>query len=152
METEYTTEWFEIADMDLASAEYLCGMRPQPLEIICYHCQQSAEKYLKGYLIHCGIMEPPKTHNLDDLCELCSDFDELFQEIRTACNTLTVYGVQPRYPNDMEVLANDMQRALCYARQIKEFAPLHDIRQKLDQAVNEETLSEEKKPYTDQAE
>ena len=66
MELEYVAEWFEFADMDLASAEYLCGMRPQPLEIICYHCQQSAEKYLKGYLIYKGVMEPPKIHNLDD--------------------------------------------------------------------------------------
>jgi len=43
-------EWFNIADADLSSAEYLRGMSPAPLEIICYHCQQSAEKYLKGYL------------------------------------------------------------------------------------------------------
>jgi len=36
--------------MDLGTAEYLQNMSPLPLEIICYHCQQSAEKYLKGYL------------------------------------------------------------------------------------------------------
>ncbi|WP_242833528.1 HEPN domain-containing protein [Desulfosporosinus youngiae] len=25
------------------------------IEIICYHCQQSAEKYLKGYLVLNGV-------------------------------------------------------------------------------------------------
>jgi HEPN domain-containing protein len=26
-------------------------MHPTPVEVICYHCQQSAEKYLKGYIV-----------------------------------------------------------------------------------------------------
>ena len=128
MELEYIAEWFQYADNDLASAEYLCGMRPQPLEIICYHCQQSAEKYLKGYLIYNGIVEPPKTHNLDDLCELCSNSDERFQAISTHCNNLTAYGVQPRYPNEMEILETDMQNALEHARSIRDFELLAKAR------------------------
>ena len=121
MEHEYVVEWFRFADIDLASAEYLCGMHPQPLEIICYHCQQSAEKFLKGFLIYSGVMEPPKTHSLDDLCELCSGFDELFREISKACNILTAYGVQPRYPNEMLISESDMHKAIEYAHQICDF-------------------------------
>ena len=52
-------EWQRLAAMDLSTAEYLKNMNPLPIEIICYHCQQSAEKYLKGYLVFCG-MTPPK--------------------------------------------------------------------------------------------
>jgi HEPN domain-containing protein len=44
-------EWLHFAQMDLSSAEYLLPMRPRPTEIICYHCQQSAEKALKSILI-----------------------------------------------------------------------------------------------------
>ena len=47
-------EWQKFAEMDLKSGEYLLNMHPVPMEIICYHCQQSAEKYLKGYLV-CSI-------------------------------------------------------------------------------------------------
>lgn len=36
-------EWFMFANNDLNSAEFLLNMKPLPLEIICYHCQQSAE-------------------------------------------------------------------------------------------------------------
>ena len=43
-------EWFDIAEMDLSSAKYLQNMHPTPIEIICYHCQQSSEKFLKGFL------------------------------------------------------------------------------------------------------
>ena len=51
--TEYdiVTEWLQIAYDDYDSAKYLFD-RPsrKPLEIICYHCQQSVEKSLKAFL------------------------------------------------------------------------------------------------------
>jgi HEPN domain-containing protein len=59
----YAKEWLSYAEMDLSSAEFLLGKRPLPLEIICYHCQQSAEKCLKGLLVLKNQM-PPKTHDL----------------------------------------------------------------------------------------
>ena len=129
MENDYVAEWFRFADADLASAEFLLGLQPLPMEIICYHCEQSAEKYLKGFLLYKGIIEPPKTHDLNTLCEMCSVFDERFREINRACSILTVYSVQPRYPHEMEILDSDMRQALNYARQIKDFAPLSETRQ-----------------------
>jgi HEPN domain-containing protein len=50
--------WFQFADVDLALAEHALSMHPQPLEAICYHCQQSSEKYLKGYLLYKGLDVP----------------------------------------------------------------------------------------------
>ena len=129
MGLEYIAEWFQIADSDLASAEYLHGMRPQPLEIICYHCQQSAEKYLKGYLIYKGITDPPKIHELNRLCEMCSDFEPSFCDIDKACAVLTRYAVQPRYPHELGITEYDMLKALEYARQIRDFEPLAELRQ-----------------------
>ena len=49
-------EWFEFA-------KFLMNMHPRPIEIICYHCEQSAEKYLKGYLIKAGN-KIERTHDL----------------------------------------------------------------------------------------
>ena len=46
----WSSEWLDLAEMDLGAAEYLLGMRPVPVEIICYHCEQAAEKMLKGTL------------------------------------------------------------------------------------------------------
>ena len=57
------TEWFEFAKRDLESAKFLMNMHPRPIEIICYHCEQSAEKYLKGYLIKAGN-KIERTHDL----------------------------------------------------------------------------------------
>ncbi|MCL1807759.1 MAG: HEPN domain-containing protein [Oscillospiraceae bacterium] len=128
MEHRYITEWFKYADMDYITAEHLRTLHPQPLEIICFHCQQTAEKLLKGYLIYSGVTEPPKTHNLDTLCLLCAEYDDRFHEIKKASGVLTQYGIQPRYPNEMEIAEKDMQKALEYTKQIRDFEPLVKIR------------------------
>lgn len=47
---EVAKEWFQFAKLDLESAKFLTNMHSIPIEIICYHCEQSAEKYLKGYM------------------------------------------------------------------------------------------------------
>ena len=137
MELEYVAEGLNYAKMGFITAEHLLTLRPLPLEIICYHCQQAAEKFLKGYLVFKGIIEPPKTHDLVLLKIDCMETDVRFDSISRACEVLTRYGVQPRYPNEMEITENDMQKALEYARQIKEFAPLQAIRQELEQASME---------------
>ena len=140
MELEYVAEWFLYADRDLATAEFLRGMRPQPLEIICYHCQQSAEKYLKGYLIYKGVMEPPKTHNLNLLIDMCLEYDDRFDKIEQACSALTRYGVQPRYPNEIRIAENDTPNALEHARQVQNFEPLAKVRQETSEDDNDVEL------------
>jgi HEPN domain-containing protein len=140
MELEYVAEWFKYADMDFMTAKHLLTLHPQPLEIMCYHCQQSAEKYLKGYLIYRGVTDPPKIHNLDTLCEMSSEYDERFREIEKACSVLTVYGIQPRYPNEMDISENDMQKAIEYARQIRDFEPLIQVRREVSQSDDEVTV------------
>jgi len=133
MDREYISEWFQFADMDLESAEYLQGKHPQPLEIICYHSQQAAEKYIKGYLIFHGILEPPKIHNLSLLMDMCLDYDKRFDEIEQACSTLTRYGVQPRYPRELGITVNDTLKAIKHARQVRDFGSLAAVRKELKQ-------------------
>lgn len=104
-------EWYRFAMMDLISAKHLCSLNPKPLEIICYHCQQSAEKLLKGFLVSNNI-ETPKTHDLVQLRDMCAEVNGNFEELYDVCAFLTRYGVQPRYPNEIEVLEEDAERAL----------------------------------------
>jgi len=126
--------WFDFADSDLEASEHLLTLHRPRLEIICYHCQQAAEKYLKGYLLYKGVF-PPKTHDLDTLCKKCFEFDPAFKEILDECVSLSDYGVQPRYPNEMLIEEHHMEKALEYARRIKNFAPLQVVRQELECAL-----------------
>ncbi len=112
--------WLRLASDDLVSAKYLLGLHPLRLGIICYHCQQSAEKMLKGFLISRDIV-PPRTHDLRLLRRLCGEVAEGFDDIDEACVRLTAYGVQPRYPMEIELMESDMRQALDDADQIMNF-------------------------------
>ena len=113
-------EWQRLAEMDLSSAQYLLNMHPVPVENICYLCQQSAEKYLKGYLVLHGI-NPPKIHDLNELSKYCTNLSDTFKEIADHCSNLTAYGVQARYPMGLMLEEQDMRQALNSAKAIRVF-------------------------------
>ncbi|MCK5674441.1 MAG: HEPN domain-containing protein [Spirochaetales bacterium] len=46
-----TKEWVEFAERDYDAAMLLAESHNPSFEIIAYHCQQAAEKYLKAMLI-----------------------------------------------------------------------------------------------------
>jgi len=115
-------EWYRFAVRDFMVAKHLNEtMYPKPIENICYQCQQSAEKFLKGFLISNRIIDPPKTHDLIQLRTMCAEINEKFEEVRDICQRLTRYGVQPRYPNEIEILESDAEAALQNAREMIEF-------------------------------
>ena len=113
-------EWFRVAETDLDSAEFLQGMRPIPVEVICYHCQQSAEKHLKGFLALKGeIIE--KIHDLVRLNKMCHKYAKDFKTIEEDCLMLTDYAVNIRYPFPMDINEADMHLALKSAHKIRDF-------------------------------
>ncbi len=119
-EIEHAKEWQRFADMDLDSAVHLSNMRPAPIEVICYHCQQSAEKNLKGYLILKGIL-PPRIHDLDELRKMCLKHSAAFEDIADTCSDLTAYGIQQRYPLGPVLEEQDMKKSLKSARTVRDF-------------------------------
>ena len=114
-------EWIKFADMDLTTARHLHEtMNPVPLEIVCYHCQQSAEKTIKAFLIYSGA-KPLKTHDLELLRFECEEFDKSFAEIANECVRLNDYSSQPRYPMEIEVTDGDAVQALQDSQRITGF-------------------------------
>ena len=87
---EIAKEWFFVANKDLKSAIFLQNMKPVPLEIICYHCQQCAEKYIKGFLAF-KEEKIEKSHNLVLLNKKCREYNIDFKEIEEECLRLTDY-------------------------------------------------------------
>ena len=114
-------DWYRFGDMDLEAAETLRDYSSQkPLEIICYHCQQSAEKYLKGYLIENGE-KAPRTHDLRLLQGLCYKIDPTFDDIADACDALTIYSIQPRYPAESHIGEKESFQAISEAKTVRAF-------------------------------
>ena len=130
MEVETTLEWFYFADADFDSAIILSEAYRKHNEIICYHCQQAAEKYLKAVLCYNGVI-PPKIHVLETLCALCSEFEPAFNEIAKDCAYLSPFAVRARYPLEIEVTEINTAKALEIARKVKCFPPLVELKEKL---------------------
>ena len=71
-------------------------------------------------LIYHGV-EAPKTNDLVLLCKLCVQLDQAWEQMIEACVGLSPYGVQVRYPSDMELDEGDVASALRACREIGEF-------------------------------
>ena len=120
-------EWLRFADNDLDSAQFLNTAVRKQFEIICYHCAQAAEKYLKAYLINQNII-PKKTHDLVYLNTSCQDFKGDFEKIYDECLFLNRFAQNTRYPYNYEVTESDVKIALGYANKIKDFGLISDLR------------------------
>jgi HEPN domain-containing protein len=118
---ELVKEWFDFASNDLLAARSLFeDIHPKQLAISCFHCQQAAEKALKGFLVSKEVI-PPKIHDLKILCKLCIEKDPSFDEISDMSSKLTIYGVASRYPGEMDIDETITQIVLTRAQTIYDF-------------------------------
>lgn len=92
---EYIREWIAKADKDIKTVEIMRDIK-DVTEIVCFHCQQATEKYLKVLLIKNNI-DFPKTHNIDFLLKQCMEINNDF--IKFMGNSLSEYAVDVRYPD-----------------------------------------------------
>ena len=83
-----TQNWFKKADNDLKNAKAVIEVEEPPTDTICFHCQQTAEKYLKGFLAYHNI-EFEKEHDLDYLLDLCCQMDSSFDSLRDMAGWFT---------------------------------------------------------------
>jgi HEPN domain-containing protein len=145
MNIDDVTEWIQIADDDLYSAQMLDKLVRKPYEIICYHCAQAVEKYLKGYLTYYDII-PQKTHNLLILLELCVEKDSCFENIKTECGILNRYANEIRYPHRIEIEIEDVNYAIKVTEKIRDIEPLRKIKEIINEAnINNNYVDEEHK-------
>jgi HEPN domain-containing protein len=118
-------QWLIKSERDLGAARFLCDSPESFLDVVVYHCQQSAEKSLKAYLTYQDVIFQ-KTHNLSSLLELCLEFDERFESLRDAAEILTPYATEFRYPGEIiEPEEEDVKEALEMAETVLSF--VHDL-------------------------
>jgi HEPN domain-containing protein len=126
MKIKDVIEWIRIAEDDLYSAKVLNEQVRKPYEIICYHCAQSTEKYLKGFLAYNDII-PEKTHNLLLLLELCIEKDNIFENVRMECSLLNRFSNEIRYPHRIEINSDDVIHSINAVERIRNIEPLKNL-------------------------
>ena len=88
---------------------------------ICFHTQQVAEKYLKGFLVYSGE-KFEKVHQLRYLLQLCAKIDASFEELREDVIYLMRFYIETRYPGEFPDFSSaEAQKAYEAARRVKNF-------------------------------
>ncbi|MFM8718336.1 MAG: HEPN domain-containing protein [Chthoniobacterales bacterium] len=112
-------DWLAKAERDYEAARRMIDEPGEPLlDAGVFHCQQAAEKALKGWLTGRGVAVT-KTHDLVHLVRLCAAEDEGFSLLIPAADFLSPFAVEFRYPGDIfEPPQEEADRALRDARAI----------------------------------
>jgi HEPN domain-containing protein len=118
---ELVKNWIVKAQHDLLAAQKLSSDSEIYADIAIYHCQQSAEKAIKGFLIlHDRAF--PRTHDLRLLIQLALVINPSFENYQAAAELLTPYATAFRYPSDvMQPTTEELQEAIEKASEIFNF-------------------------------
>lgn len=115
-----TLEWIDKAEGDFATAGREMRVRKLPnYDAVCFHAQQTAEKYLKAVLQE-NRRSIPKTHSLVELLALMIEFEPVYLMLQPDLNLLEGYAVQYRYPGQAAEKP-DARAALWAARRVRGF-------------------------------
>jgi HEPN domain-containing protein len=120
--------WFGKADEDLRVAMALMKLAPPAIAAAAFHCQQAAEKILKGLLI-AARRKAGKTHQLGELGTQVADAFPTLRPDLDAIGALTPWFVAMRYPDidvGPEPTAADVADALKRVRALRKKARLLD--------------------------
>ena len=92
--------WLIKAQRDLGTARKAASDPDPYFDTAIYHCQQAAEKAIKGFLVFRDqVFE--KTHDIGLLLNLAICYDEGFSMWLDAGDRLTPYGIEFRYPGEV---------------------------------------------------
>lgn len=90
-------------------------------DLICFHCQQAVEKYLKAYLVYLNIIFK-KTHSLSYLLDLINEMDKVSGQMYSMTEVLESYAVEMRYPDDWyEPTEEEAKEAYSIAMKIRRY-------------------------------
>ena len=100
LQKSYIQQWIQKANEDKLAIQRLIDPEIVSPSVVCFHCEQMAEKYLKAFLIFHG-KEVIKTHNIEFLLSECASIDSDFASIDPL--NLSDFSVSVRYPGDQYI-------------------------------------------------
>ena len=151
MPNEYITEakeWLSFSESDLGVADHLNKTyHPKPLEIICFHCQQAAEKAVKAVIVLNGSQGGiPKKHDLFLLLNQIKNMVSIDEKLYDYADTLAPYSIAMRYPNELQLEDRHAEKAIQMAKEYIAWAkPLVDSATAADE-TSEKKAEETEKP------
>lgn len=122
MNEETMRNWIRRAENDLKIGKDEIATDRPVLDMVCFHMQQCAEKYLKAFLIFHG-KEIRKTHDIGEIINQCKKIDPDFSFLLDInADTLTKYAVEIRYGEVFYYPSpEEAKEAIKIARKVKDF-------------------------------
>ena len=113
--------WLLKSRRDLLSAKRLARGAEPYLDTAIYHCQQSVEKAIKGWLVY-HDQSFGKTHDLRLLATQASEVDSKFTAWIDIAVQVSPYATAYRYPGEiLEPTADEYKQAFQAASRFYEF-------------------------------
>lgn len=94
---QLTQEWMTKSLHNLQTARIVADSLNGPLDTAIYHCQQAAEKAVKGWLTSQSVTFE-KTHDIRRLVKQAEKIESNFSRLTAAAEVLTPYATAFRYP------------------------------------------------------
>ena len=118
---ELANLWFAKGKEDLLYARAVVN-EIKIYGLLCFHCQQAVEKFLKSYLTEIGVRFR-KTHKLTELLSLCLKADKRFIIFKQEMINLDQYYIETRYPLDNPRLytKQEAREAIVVAEKVLKF-------------------------------
>ncbi len=115
-------EWVSKAEEDFEFARINFEEEKPYFAQICFHFHQSAEKYLKAYII-ANELGFRKSHDLPLLLKECGSKDASFNQLGDDCEYLGAFFIETRYPVTWPVnfSKKEAKKALHSAENIRTF-------------------------------
>lgn len=108
--------WFGKARDDLRAAEVMLSIEPPLLDDAAFHCQQAAEKAIKGLLVARGVPFK-RVHDIRPLADTVTATDPDLEDLLDDAAELTEYAWLFRYPGEpIELTSEEVREALETAR------------------------------------
>ena len=98
-DSKHYYKWLSKAASDMRSAGILRAYGGDA-EAVAFHCQQTIEKALKGYLLY-KTGRHYDGHNLTFLCRQAARLDKRFYDYLDESALLNHYYIESRYPTDL---------------------------------------------------
>jgi len=105
-------DWLDKSSKDLAAAKVL-NQDGYFNDTVAFHCQQSIEKALKGFILY-KTSELAEGHSLVYLCKQASAIDDTFKTYIKDCAYVNQYYIETRYPADFPIEVSDEEASECF--------------------------------------
>jgi len=112
-----TREWVRKVETDYRLAVTIHRGAEPFHDAVCFHCEQSAAKYLKGLAEEIG-RQRPTTHDLARLRALLTAHDAVLRPLKRGLAFLTRFAVETRYPGE-DASKREAEAALRWADRVR---------------------------------